>query len=78
MAHLHGSETDNWIGKKVMLYVDMVDFKGDVVEAIRIKAAPRTAPVDEQRDAAIDERPAPVRRMPEPAQREELNDEIPF
>lgn len=75
IAHLHGPETDHWVGKDVTLYVDMVDFKGDVVEAIRIKAAPRRAPVDDQRQAAIEERPAAPSRMPA---RDAMDDEIPF
>lgn len=33
-----GDETDNWPGKQVVLFVDEVDYQGDLVPAIRIKA----------------------------------------
>lgn len=39
IAFLHGTETDNWIGKEIILTVDMVDFQGRVVPAIRVKPA---------------------------------------
>lgn len=41
IAHLVGSfETDEWVGFRVRLYSAHVEFQGDTVEAIRIKAAP--------------------------------------
>jgi hypothetical protein len=33
-----GDETDLWSGKQVVLFVDEVDYQGDLVPAIRIKA----------------------------------------
>lgn len=33
-----GDETDLWVGKQVVLFVDEVDYQGDLVPAIRIKA----------------------------------------
>ena len=36
---LYGADTDDWIGKKITLVPTMVDFKGESVEAIRIRAA---------------------------------------
>ena len=47
-------ETDEWIGKKIQLYTAMVEFKGDMVEAIRIKLPPKkNAPPAEHLDDDI-------------------------
>ena len=32
----HGDDTDDWIGKKISLSVIMVEFRGDLVPAIRV------------------------------------------
>ena len=37
IAFMHGKETDGWIGKKIQLYTDLVDFQGNTVEAIRVR-----------------------------------------
>ena len=37
IAALYGDDTDDWIGKEVVLYPTMVDFQGRSVEAIRIR-----------------------------------------
>lgn len=49
IAHFYGTNTDNWIGKELVLFTDLVDFQGKSVEAIRVKAKkqfrkPETAP----------------------------------
>jgi len=33
----YGDETDNWRGKSVILFAAMVDYRGDTVEALRVK-----------------------------------------
>jgi hypothetical protein len=38
IAHAYGTDTDAWIGKEITLFVDQVEFKGDIVDAIRIRA----------------------------------------
>ena len=41
ITHLVGSsETDDWIGCSIKLYATNVEYQGDTVEAIRVKAAP--------------------------------------
>ena len=39
IAYMHGDETEVWIGKKIQLYTEMVDFEGKVMEAIRVRVA---------------------------------------
>lgn len=41
-------DSDNWKGKKVCLTVMDVEFKGDIVSAIRVKAAKDSNPVVQQ------------------------------
>lgn len=44
IAHLCGTpETDQWAGCQIRLYATHVEFQGETVEAIRIKAAPPRA-----------------------------------
>ena len=38
IVKLHGDESDNWSGCEIELYPTLVSFKGDEVEAIRIRA----------------------------------------
>jgi|HubBroStandDraft_3_1064219.scaffolds.fasta_scaffold00290_13 hypothetical protein len=37
IAFVNGSNTDKWIGKKIQLYSDIVDFQGKAVEALRVR-----------------------------------------
>ena len=37
IGSLHSSETDNWTGKKITLYPTEVDFRGEIVDAIRVR-----------------------------------------
>ena len=37
---LYGEETDDWVGKKITLYPAEVQFKDDMVEAIRVRLRP--------------------------------------
>jgi hypothetical protein len=43
IAYMYGTNTDGWIGKEIVLYVDLVDFQGQTVEAIRVKPTVRSA-----------------------------------
>ncbi len=44
IAKLHGESTDDWIGKRIALFSMEVQFKQDVVPAIRVRSkAPRAA-----------------------------------
>lgn len=43
IAHMFGDETEDWLGKRVQLYTEMVDFQGTVVDAIRVRPAKASA-----------------------------------
>jgi hypothetical protein len=44
IAKLYGDDTDDWFGKPVTLYATEVQFKDDMVDAIRVRSkAPRPA-----------------------------------
>lgn len=68
IASLHGKEFDKWHGKKITLYPDLVDFKGDEVEAIRVRAT----------RAASEGKPKFLKGKDNGSVKEELDDEIPF
>ena len=58
IAFAHGTNTDNWIGKKIQLYTDLVDFQGNTVEAIRVrptKPAPASKPATSDFNDSIDD-----------------------
>lgn len=40
----YGDNTDGWEGKELILFPAMVDFRGDQVEAIRVKIPKNNAP----------------------------------
>lgn len=65
ISKLYGPETDDWIGKPVMLGTAMVDFNGQSVESIRIYP-PKQA------------KQSVAKPAPRPTVSEELDDEIPF
>jgi hypothetical protein len=76
IAFAHGTDTDGWVGKEIQLYVDLVDFKGDTVEAIRIrpkKPAARASSADMTQNEVYSDQPAP-RGKSQP----DMDDEIPF
>ena len=67
MAKLFGRDTTDWIGKRITLIPAMVDFKGDTVEAIRIRTvAPAkarvAAPADDEPPAHSEDELAQVLR----------------
>lgn len=37
IAQAYGDDTDSWAGKKIVMYSAMVDLRGDMVEAIRLR-----------------------------------------
>lgn len=78
ISKLYGFETDDWVGKKVMIGTAWVDFNGQSTEGIRIyppKRASANSPLGKSPPVAgnganqFDDRNPPPR---------ELDDEIPF
>jgi hypothetical protein len=67
-------DTDDWTGVEVCLFETMVDFQGESVPAVRIKAAPRKAQRPASADMGRDDFPGdkPTQR------RDDMNDEIGF
>lgn len=79
IAHAYGSNTDRWIGKEITLFVDLVDFQGNTVEAIRVRAPRRAASPPQPRD---DDMPFPKDRITSGPQPQNIipdgGEEIPF
>lgn len=88
IAALYGEETDEWIGRDVILYSRMVDFKGNEVPGLRVKAPVQQmrtvqSPPLHQQHVERDTLPAaPIRQQVQPQRRAtvtaDLNDEVPF
>lgn len=75
IAKTYGEETDQWMGNQIELYPTMVDFQGDQVEAIRVRAPKRNAGAAAQPPA----RPvAPPQQHDTDRNGHDLDDEIPF
>jgi hypothetical protein len=83
IAMMYGNDTDEWIGKSITLYVDIVDFQGKATEAIRIKVRKTAHSLNGE---SVDRVPDPIstssERMPQPPTRRapvvDMDDEIPF
>ena len=69
IAKLYGEETDDWVGQPIEIFPTTVDFQGDMVEAIRVRA-PRKKNGAATTTAAPAPPPAPTAH--------DLDDEIPF
>lgn len=87
IAFAHGDDTDGWIGKEIVLYPDLVDFQGQMKEAIRVRPVARSAPATRQVSVAggqaIQERDGytvstGTERHPNAPGNNELDDPIPF
>ena len=54
---LGSTETRNWIGKDIILVPTEVDFRGEMVDAIRVRPAPSQSRPQQVGDALDDNRP---------------------
>lgn len=43
ISMMYGPNTDLWTGNEITLYVDQVEFQGDLVDAIRVKVMKKQA-----------------------------------
>ena len=55
IAKILGDETSAWHGHSIMLVPPVVDFKGDSVDAIRVKAAPARKTIGNDKSPFDDE-----------------------
>ncbi len=78
IAMLYGNNTDLWVGQRVTLYAEMVDFKGEPTWAIRVKQPPSAQPMPAQHQPAPTPKPAYVDPDPMPPLDRDMNDQIPF
>jgi hypothetical protein len=52
-----GNETKNWIGRDIVLIPTEVDFRGEMVDAIRVRPAPPQSPPQQMTEALDDNLP---------------------
>ncbi len=71
----YGVETDDWPGKSIELFSTKVDFKGDRVDAVRVRV-PKEASADEL--LSKDPVHAPLKPATKAELDAELNDSAPF
>jgi len=80
IAAAYGDDTDDWEGRPLVLFPAMVDFRGDTVEAIRVrlpKPKPAAAPTaDEPSKPAAPPAGTFDERNPPPI--DDFDDDIPF
>jgi hypothetical protein len=64
IATLCGDDTAEWPGKQIVIYPDMVAFRGKVSEAVRVRVTPKTA--------------ASTQSLPAAAPKPDFDDTIPW
>jgi hypothetical protein len=67
ITNAYGDDTEAWRGKPLILYPAMVDFRGDMVEAIRVRIPKMPAPsgISQQAQAHHSEaNPPPIDDIP--------------
>ena len=67
----YGDDTGNWTGKDVQVFPTQVEFKGETVDAIRVRVAKEAPPQPQPSTPAVTPNAAPMADV-------ELNDQIPF
>ena len=75
IAKAYGDDTGNWAGEPIEIYPTQVEFKGDLVDAIRVRIPDVPVAGAVEVNAATDATAAP---MADDKLDEELNDEIPW
>jgi hypothetical protein len=64
IALMYGDDTEEWIGKEILLFADFVEFQGKSVKGLRIKSPAKRTP--------------PAQQKPKPSVADDLDDAIPF
>lgn len=65
ISEAYGSETDEWVGQRILLFPSKTQFQGQTVDCIRVRIplspkVDRTTPQPEPSDAASFDSPAPT------------------
>jgi hypothetical protein len=53
IALMHGDETDNWVGKEIIVCAEMVDVKGEPTMAVRVQP-PKQAVTQQPAAGSVD------------------------
>ena len=56
IAMLYGDETEEWVGREIVLYEDLVDYQGKTVKAIRVRGPKKKQSAAPPPRRATDER----------------------
>ena len=73
IATAYGDDTDLWDGQEIVLFPAMVDFRGDTVEAIRVRV-PKPAAASKPLPPPREEEHSEINPPPH----DDMSDEIPF
>jgi hypothetical protein len=73
ISDAYGDDTDDWIGKEIVLYSTMVDFQGKRTPAIRVRPPAPRKPISQQATPSPKVNPPPANGASA-----DMNDEIPF
>ncbi len=71
IAKVYGDDTGTWTGQSVQVFPTQVEFKGETVDAIRVRVAKEAPPQPQPSTPAATPNAAPMADV-------ELNDQIPF
>lgn len=72
---LYGDDTDDWIGREVVLFSAWVDFQGKTVEAIRVRGPQKGPQVSRVHEPLPSQMPPP---QPASSKHPAFDDEAPF
>jgi hypothetical protein len=83
IAAAYGDDTDDWAGRPLILFSATVDFRGDMVEAIRVRIPkPPAAKPKADKISTGPLKPTPAEAIEEdtenPAPADDMSDEVPF
>jgi hypothetical protein len=71
IASIHGQNTQDWVGKQIVLFKDKTSLQGKVVDCVRVRAP-------KQKTAPAPAKPAAAKPAPVPAQADNTPDDVPF
>lgn len=88
IGYMYGDETDEWIGREIVLYSELVTYGGKTVEGLRVKPPQKRTPPPQQQftdrpinggGRIMDTIAPPTGNAPQPPRGDNPpNDEIPF